>query len=149
MSDPRGIRTGRSRRLVAGALASLVLAGCASGLTRYPAGPTPEAARPTPGQVAGGGSAGSPSPRGGGSIASLDIKDFAFSPATIHVPVGAVLTWTNRDLVAHTVTSDGGTFDSGILQNRQTFEWAFDTAGSFSYLCTIHPSMVATVIVDA
>jgi len=151
MLHPRLIRSGRSRWLVAGVLASLALAGCASGLTRYPPAPTPEVAAPTSGRVATGGAAagGDPSPAADGAITGLDIKDLAFTPAAMRVPVGSVLTWTNRDLVAHTVTSDAGTFDSGVLQNRQTFTWTFDTAGTFSYLCTIHPSMVASVIVDA
>ena len=69
-------------------------------------------------------------------------------PDTIEVAVGTTLQWTNSDLVAHTVTSDAGLFDSGVIQNQQTFAWTFDAAGTYDYHCTIYPTMIATVCVS-
>jgi plastocyanin len=55
--------------------------------------------------------------------------------------------WTNADSASHTVTAGDGSFASGTLAQNATFTRAFPTAGSFAYLCTIHPSMTATVVV--
>lgn len=78
---------------------------------------------------------------------SITIQGFAFSPATITVPVGTKVTWTNKDPATHTVTSDTGAFDSKNLATDGTFAFTFNQAGSFAYHCTIHPRMVATIVV--
>ncbi len=77
---------------------------------------------------------------------SVTISGFAFSPATLTVSAGATVTWTNKDSVAHTVTSDTGAFDSGNIAPNATFSYKFTTAGTFSYHCAIHPSMKASVV---
>lgn len=77
------------------------------------------------------------------------IRNFAFSPATISVPVGATVTWTNEDETAHTVTLDDGSHDSGRLAAAATHAKAFEVAGSYSYHCEIHSSMKGTVIVTS
>jgi plastocyanin len=79
--------------------------------------------------------------------ASVDIIDFGFSSADITVEVGATVTWTNTGAATHTVTSDSGAFDSGNLAPGATFSMTFDSAGTFSYFCEIHPSMVGSVTV--
>jgi plastocyanin len=62
--------------------------------------------------------------------------------------MGTTVTWTNDDGVNHTVTSDQGAFDSGPLATGQTFSQTFNQAGTFTYHCTIHPSMQGTVVVQ-
>ena len=42
------------------------------------------------------------------------IKGFSFQPEVLKVKVGAKVTWTNDDTVAHTVTADTNSFASGI-----------------------------------
>ena len=76
------------------------------------------------------------------------IQGMAFNPATITVNAGTTITWTNKDGVAHTVTSNTGVFDSGTVNPNGTYSHLFSTAGSFPYHCTVHPSMTATVIVN-
>jgi plastocyanin len=76
------------------------------------------------------------------------IQNMAFDPSTITVPAGTAITWTNKDAVAHTVTSSTGIFDSGSINTNGTYIHVFSTAGSFQYICTIHPTMTATVIVN-
>jgi plastocyanin len=79
---------------------------------------------------------------------AVTISGFAFAPATITVPVGTKVTWTNQDSTDHTVTADdGNAFDSGNIANGATFSFTFTTAGTFPYHCAIHPSMTARVIV--
>jgi plastocyanin len=80
-----------------------------------------------------------------GSAESVAISGFAFAPASISVAVGTTVTWTNDDAATHTVTAAGGTFDSGNLSRGQTFSRTFDAAGTFTYQCSIHPSMTGTV----
>lgn len=78
---------------------------------------------------------------------AVAIKNFAFSPATLKVKVGARVTWTNQDTDAHTVTSagSGGPLHSAALATHATYSYTFTKPGTYAYLCTIHPFMTATV----
>ncbi len=76
------------------------------------------------------------------------IQSFAFTPATITVTVNTTVTWTNKDGVAHTVTSDNALFDSGLLETNSTYSHQFTSAGTYNYHCTVHPTMLAKVIVQ-
>ena len=79
---------------------------------------------------------------------SVEIKNFAFSPATITVKAGDTVTWTNNDSMAHSATSDDGSFDTGIMEDGHTKSITFNKAGSFVYHCSVHPNMKGTVIVQ-
>lgn len=76
------------------------------------------------------------------------IQNMAFNPATITVAAGTTIMWMNKDAVTHNVTSSTGLFSSGSITNGGMFSYKFVTAGSFSYTCTIHPSMTASVSVN-
>jgi plastocyanin len=78
----------------------------------------------------------------------LDIAGFAFVAATVTVPKGTTVTWTNRDGARHTVTSETGVFDSGNLARNDSFSYSFTESGTFKYYCTIHPSMRGEIIVE-
>jgi plastocyanin len=78
---------------------------------------------------------------------AVAISGFAFDPASLDVPVGATVTWTNDDGTQHTVTARDGSFDSGGLTQGQTFSQTFDTPGTFEYFCSFHPTMTATITV--
>jgi plastocyanin len=71
----------------------------------------------------------------------------AFNPGVADVSVGTTVTWTNTDSVSHTSTSDRAGWDSGIVAPGRTFSFQFQTAGTFSYHCAIHPGMVGSVVV--
>jgi len=75
------------------------------------------------------------------------IRNFAFAPAMVTVPVGTTITWTNDDQDAHTVSATGGAFKSAALNNGDTFRFTFSKPGRYDYLCSIHPFMTATVVV--
>lgn len=80
----------------------------------------------------------------------VDIKDFAFSPVAITVKKGTKVTWTNQDATRHSVSPDSETSDfkaSELLGQGQTYSVTFNTAGTFTYHCTPHPNMKASVIV--
>ena len=77
-------------------------------------------------------------------------QGFAFAPANIVVDAGTTVTWTNRDGVGHTVTSDGGSeLQSPLLGQTQTFSHTFDEPGQYRYYCEPHPFMRGLVTVRA
>lgn len=79
------------------------------------------------------------------------IQGFKFAPAALVVKVGTTVTWTNRDTDAHTVTSQGGNggpLASSALSTGESYSYTFTKPGTYSYLCTIHPFMTATVTVN-
>ena len=72
----------------------------------------------------------------------------SYNPNPIEIKVGDTVTWINDDSSAHTVTSSNdSTFDSDIMRRGETFSFTFDNVGEYPYFCTLHPSMVGTVIV--
>jgi plastocyanin len=81
--------------------------------------------------------------------ASVRIGDYFFKPKDVTISAGDSVTWKNTGKVpeGHTVTGDG--FDSGVLKSGDTYTHTFSTAGSFDYVCTIHPNMHGTVTVTA
>ncbi len=83
-----------------------------------------------------------------GSMA-VDIVDFAF-PETLEIAVGTTVTWTNQDSDRHTVTSNpnGDAFQSGTLNEGETFSYTFDEAGTFDYYCEFHAKMKGSVVVS-
>ena len=89
---------------------------------------------------------------GGGNGAAagktVSMQNFAFSPAEITIKKGDTVKWTNLDSVAHTVTSDDGEFDSGLLGQNASWSRTFNEAGTFEYHCTPHPYMKAKIIVE-
>jgi plastocyanin len=78
--------------------------------------------------------------------AAVSIVDFSFEPATLDVPTGTTVVWTNDGQVPHTITGDFA--DSGILEPGQTFSHSFSESGEFGYACAIHPKMTGTIRVS-
>lgn len=79
----------------------------------------------------------------------IAIEDFAFKPDTVTVPVGTTVTWENReDGVTHTSTADDGRWKSGGLAPGERFSFTFDQPGTYTYICSIHPRMKATIVVE-
>jgi plastocyanin len=76
----------------------------------------------------------------------ISIKNFAFNPQTLTVPVGIVVTWTNQDSAPHQIKS--ATFNSAVLNTGATFSFTFSQKGTFDYSCAIHPSMTGQIIVQ-
>ena len=85
---------------------------------------------------------------------TVSIQNFAFIPASITVPSGTTVTWTNQDPTDHTIVNDargsvaqGAIFSSNSLPKGASYSFKFDNPGTYPYLCTVHPSMKGTVIV--
>ena len=75
-------------------------------------------------------------------------KDFMFSPNTLTISAGSTVTWTNHDEEPHTVVSDNGAFRSGAMDTNESFSFEFDKPGTYRFICSIHPQMVGTIVVQ-
>ncbi len=78
---------------------------------------------------------------------TIVLKDFHFSPMSLTVPAGATVIWRNLDEEPHTVASDAGLFRSGGLDQNDSFTFKFDKPGTYRFICSIHPSMMGTIVV--
>ena len=127
-------------------LAVIALAACGGGTaaTATPGGgsatPTPAggAATPTPAAVVCGAT---------GTGTAATIANFAFAPNPATVSSGGLITWTNNDTTAHTVTFDSGP-DCGNVAGGSAVTVQFNQPGTYPYHCTIHTSMKGSVTVN-
>lgn len=84
----------------------------------------------------------------GPGVNEVFIQGMAFNPSTITVAANTTITWTNKDAVTHTVTSNPALFDSGSIGKNGIYSYTFTTAGTYSYYCKVHPTMTASVTVN-
>lgn len=89
--------------------------------------------------------------------ASVPSNGEFYSPDSVETTVGSMVTWNNDDSIPHTVTSGvvennspkpDGKFDSGIINQGDSFPFVFDAAGEYPYYCTLHPWMTGRVTVS-
>jgi plastocyanin len=93
-----------------------------------------------PGLACGGGA-------GGGSGTSVDAFDFGFKAKELTVKPGTTVTWNNTGATTHTVK--GGGFFSKAIDPGKSYSFKFTKAGRYTYLCTLHPSLMrGTVVVE-
>lgn len=73
-----------------------------------------------------------------------------YSVNVLTVAAGTTVTWTNDDPgMMHTVTAVDGSFDSGFLEEGDSWSYTFDEPGEYEYFCAPHPWMRAKVIVES
>jgi LPXTG-motif cell wall-anchored protein len=80
---------------------------------------------------------------------AVAIADFAFAPAQITIDQGDSVTWTNNGPTPHSATASDGSFDTGIFPAGQSRSHTFNEPGTYAYICTPHPQMHGTVVVQA
>jgi len=126
------------------------LAACSASTT----GGTPQASAqaPTPGASAGGGGGGACAVAAAGATATVtvQIKDFKFSPQPVQAKVGDVVGWTNGDSAPHSATMDDGSCSTDTISQGATGLLVFNTAGTYTYHCKVHPTQMKdfTVVVS-
>jgi predicted secreted protein with PEFG-CTERM motif len=90
----------------------------------------------------------------GTSVPGCETTNECYIPYEVTVDVGGVVTWSNDDTAAHTVTAgsaaDGpsGVFDSSLFMAGTTFSHEFEAVGVFPYFCMVHPWMEGIVTVQ-
>ncbi len=125
-------------RLIVSLLACAAVAGCGSSSSSSKSTSTSAPAPATTSSSSSGSSSGG---------VTIKASGFAFNPPSVTVKKGQKVTWTNGDPAPHKVTSDDGTIKSNDFNKGQSFTYTATKAGTFNYICTIHPQMKATLIV--
>ncbi len=90
---------------------------------------------------------------GGAYAATADanrivIHDFMFQPTTLTIKAGSTVTWVNLDDEPHTTVSVTGAFRSAALDTKDSFSFTFDRPGTYLFVCSIHPQMTGTILVQ-
>jgi plastocyanin len=96
----------------------------------------------------GGGGPTSGGPSGGGppAAATVKLEPTTFDPAEVTVKVGETVRFDWAGGVQHNVVFDDG---QSKLQTKGSYTKTFDEAGTFDYLCEVHPTtMKGTVTVE-
>lgn len=76
----------------------------------------------------------------------VTIQNHMFSPQTLEISINSTVLWLNNDDMAHTITSQDGSFDNSIAPGS-TYSFQFTKAGIYKYYCKYHEQMTATIIV--
>ena len=77
----------------------------------------------------------------------ITIKNYAYGSGSMTISQGDTVTWTNADSAPHdvTVTSGPVKFRSPMLTKGKSWSYTFSRAGAYSYTCSVHPDMRATI----
>jgi plastocyanin len=78
---------------------------------------------------------------------TIVIADMKFVPETLTVSPGDTIVWVNKDFFPHTATAQDKTFDSRDIATNKSWKYVAKKKGAFPYICTLHPTMKATLIV--
>lgn len=82
---------------------------------------------------------------------TVAMKNTAFTPQKIKVKVGTTVRWENEDSVRHNVVAadENDTralpTQNPLLGKGESYQYTFDTVGTYDYKCTPHPFMTGTV----
>jgi plastocyanin len=79
---------------------------------------------------------------------TVAIKDFEFSPRLLTIRAGSKVTWVNKDEEPHKVVEVNSAFTSRPLDTDAGFVYQFDTPGTYSYFCSLHPHMTGKIVVE-
>jgi plastocyanin len=63
-------------------------------------------------------------------------KSYRYDPKVIEIEAGETVTWTNEDNFTHTVQVDGQ--EDHKVEQDESVSIAFDTPGTYHYVCTLH-----------
>jgi plastocyanin len=97
---------------------------------------------------------------------TVELRLLQFTPAQLTVKAGTTVTWRDAEPITHTVTSGSvsgvdqstglragespdGLFDERLGSQDASFTYTFTQPGTYSYFCSIHKGMNATVVVTA
>jgi len=83
-----------------------------------------------------------------GPAVTVSLHSLTFSPATVTAHVGQRVHWVNNDNLIHNVIAeDGSTFQSPNFGPGGSYTYTATVAGTYQYTCSIHPDMMATLVV--
>jgi plastocyanin len=76
------------------------------------------------------------------------VDNFSFAPAILHVKPGTTVTWVNHDDIPHSILCQTLNVHSHPMDTDESFSYTFAQAGTFDYICGIHPHMHGQVVVS-
>lgn len=79
---------------------------------------------------------------------TIHIDGTSFAPSEATVRVGDTISWINNDPFPHNVTAVDGNFKSGDLEPDQRWQYRPTKPGRVQYVCTLHPGMTGTLVVE-
>ena len=81
--------------------------------------------------------------------AQIVIDNFTFSPTPLTVKAGTTVTWVNHDDIPHSIVCPALKVKSHPMDTDESFAYRFDQAGTYDYICGLHPHMHGQVVVAA
>ncbi|HEX4797804.1 MAG TPA: cupredoxin family copper-binding protein [Burkholderiales bacterium] len=81
-----------------------------------------------------------------GAAHAARIEGMKFEPERLEVTVGDTITWTNRDVVPHTVTGAGRSLESGTIAPGGKWTYRVRAKGEIAYVCRFHPMMKGVLV---
>ncbi len=80
------------------------------------------------------------------AVQNVTVANFAFSPSSVTIPAGTTVHWVFSQGV-HTTTSGDccnpdGTWDSDLHGQGSSFDFTFNTPGTYPYFCQVHGAMM-------
>jgi plastocyanin len=79
----------------------------------------------------------------------ITMSGYRYSPQLVTVRAGQKIVWTNRGAITHDVKAiRGGSFASKTLAKGDDFQTTVKEPGLVDYECTLHPGMLATIVVQ-
>jgi plastocyanin len=80
---------------------------------------------------------------------TVSIDNFTFTPQTLTVRAGTMVTWSNKDDIPHGIASENNVFaKSKALDTDDSYSVMFATPGTYKYFCYVHPHMTGTIVVE-
>jgi plastocyanin len=76
------------------------------------------------------------------------ITDMKFTPDAVIVKRGDTIVWINKDFFPHNARAQDRTFESPDLETSKTWRYVATKPGTFSYVCTLHPTMKGMLVVE-
>ena len=77
----------------------------------------------------------------------VKIDNFVFLPGELKIKAGTTVTWVNHDDIPHTVLGVGTSIRSKTMDTDGSYTFKFERAGTFNYICALHPHMKGKIIV--
>ena len=79
--------------------------------------------------------------------AEVKIDNFTFSPAALAISAGTEVTWTNHDDIPHSIVLPALHTRSKAIDTDAGYTFKFEKAGTYSYICGLHPHMQGKITV--
>ncbi len=81
--------------------------------------------------------------------ATVEMRDFSFSPRDMIVTAGSAVRWINLDEAPHQIAMAGGQpGSSGLIDPGKEYAFTFRETGQFTYRCAVHPTMLGVIVVQ-